>query len=292
MEFMLPDIYTMNDKIGTLYLVATPIGNLEDITLRALRILKEVDGILCEDTRQTLKLLNHFEIKNKLSAYHKFNEKEEVNKIINRLENGEDLALVSDAGLPLISDPGSILVKECRVANIPITVVPGANAALSALQLSGLDTTRFTFFGFPPKNKKDRKRFLNEVLNCHNTAIMYESPHQLIKTLEEFNKIDPEREIVISREITKRYEETISGNAELLLENFKEHPPKGEFVIIIDKSEIENIPILNNDISVSDLVDSLISEGLNEKEAIKRAASLKGLKKRDVYKEIKIEKND
>ena len=149
----------MNKK-GKLYLVATPIGNLEDITLRALRILKEADIILCEDTRQSIKLLNHYEITNHLEAYHKFNEKENLEKILKRLIEGEEIALISDAGLPLISDPGSILVSECRKREIPVEVIPGANAALSALQLSGLDTNRFTFFGFPEKDKKKRRDYL------------------------------------------------------------------------------------------------------------------------------------
>lgn len=289
MVFTLPVIYTMNKETGTLYIVATPIGNLEDITLRALRILKEVDEILCEDTRQTIKLLNHYDIKNKLSSYHKYNEQESADKIIEKLQSGKDIALVSDAGLPLISDPGSVLVVKCNENDIKTEVLPGANAALSALQLSGLDSTRFTFFGFSPKNNKDHKKFIDDILSCPNTAIVYESPHHLVKTLKEISEIDPNRKISISREITKKFEETIRGSAEELFKVFDEKPPKGEFVLVIEKGNISSET--ESDLSINDLMEKLMNEGLSEKDAIKKVASLKGLKKRDVYKQVKIEKN-
>lgn len=281
----------MNDP-GTLYLVATPIGNLEDITLRALRILKEVDVIACEDTRQTIKLLNHYDIKNKLIAYHKFNEKKEAEKLVERLESGEDIALVSDAGLPIISDPGSILVQECNKRNIPVTVVPGANAGLTALMLSGLDARRFTFFGFPEKSKKGEKEFIKDIMNWPDTAIMYESPHHLLKTLKGICEIDPDRILSVSRELTKRYEETITDTAQNLLKLFEERPPRGEFVIIIDKNDspVQADQSLN-ELSLKELVEKYIEDGLREKDAIKKAAAERGLKKRDVYEEIKIKKD-
>lgn len=289
---MLPDTFMMNNT-GTLYLVATPIGNLEDITLRALRILKEVNLIACEDTRQTIKLLNHYDIKNKLVAYHKFNEKKEADKLIELLKSGEDIALVSDAGLPIISDPGSILVQECNANHIPVTVVPGANAGLTALMLSGLDARRFTFFGFPEKSKKGEREFIQDIMNCRETAVVYESPHHLLKTLKGIVAIDPERMVSVSRELTKRYEETLTDTAEKLLEHFEENEPRGEFVLIIDKNT--SAPEKQSEtahLSLKELVEHFVSEGLSEKEAIKKAAAERGMKKRQVYDEIKIKKDE
>ncbi len=273
---------------GTLYLVATPIGNLEDITLRALRILKEADRIACEDTRQTIKLLNHFEIKNRLEAYHKYNEAAEAERLAALLESGECIALVSDAGLPIISDPGSKLVQVCRQRGIPVEVLPGANAGLSALMLSGLDATRFTFFGFPGKSSKEFKKFVEDLAACTNTAVVYESPHHLMKMLEALKEAIPEREISISREITKKFQETQNGTAAELIEAFTQKPPRGEFVLVIQGGEPVDPAAERSALTIAEHVQSYIHEGLSEKDAIKKTAADRGLGKRDVYKEIKI----
>lgn len=290
MVYTQQDTY-MTNKPGTLYLVATPIGNLEDITLRALRILKEVDLIACEDTRQTIKLLNHYDIKNKLIAYHKFNESKEAQKLIEHLKEGEDIALVSDAGLPIISDPGSVLVRECQENGIPVTVVPGANAGLTALMLSGLDARRFTFFGFPEKSKKGERAFIEDITHSPETAVIYESPHHLLKTLKGIAEIDPGRTLSVSRELTKRYEETLTDTAENLLKHFEEEAPRGEFVVVIDKCTDLPEKEENDSLSLKELVELFVSQGLSEKEAIKKAAAERGLKKRQVYEEIKIKKD-
>lgn len=289
MEFIPLDICGMNENKGTLYLVATPIGNLDDITLRALKTLEEADIIYCEDTRQTIKLLNHFDIKNQLAAYHKFNEKKETDKIINELKDGKNIALVSDAGLPLISDPGSILVEECKLNDIPVTVVPGANAALSALMLSGMDTRRFTFFGFPEKNKKKNKEFIADLGACKNTAIVYESPHHLLKLLKELEEIDPDRKMSISREITKRYEQTVNGTVKELKDYFTENEPKGEFVLVLEPSEKEAVPE-TFELSIEEQFENYLSQGMSEKEAMKKIASERGLKRRDIYNQLKVKK--
>lgn len=286
---MQQDIYSMNDTKGTLYLVATPIGNLEDITLRALRVLEEVDTIYCEDTRQTIKLLNHYNINNKLSSYHKFNEYKETEKIITELKEGKNIALVSDAGLPIISDPGNVIVEVCKENNIPVTVVPGANAALSALMLSALDSRRFTFFGFPEKNKKKYKEFVKDLINSEATAIVYESPHHLTRLLSDLKESIPERKGSISREITKKYEQTVNGTVEELYNYFKQNEPKGEFVLVLEASD-QKVSTENNllELSIEDHVKKYIDEGLSEKEAMKKVAAQRGLKKREIYNQLKV----
>ena len=220
---------------GKLYLVATPIGNLEDITLRALKILKKVDYIVAEDTRQTLKLLNHFEITKPMISYHRHSKGEKVQEIIEKLEQGSDLALVSDAGTPVISDPGEELVKNAIENNIQIIPIPGPCALIAALIASGIDAKEFTFLGFLPLNKKSRKEKLEEISNATKTTILYEAPHKLIATLNDLKSVAKQRKIVLAKEITKIHEEYFLGTAEELLESQKE--PKGEYVIIIDKCQ-------------------------------------------------------
>lgn len=270
---------------GKLYIVGTPIGNLEDMTFRAVRILGEVDKIAAEDTRQTIKLLNHFEIKTPLAAYHKFNEQAASEKLVAELKTGVNLALVSDAGMPLISDPGYILVKTCREEGIPMEVIPGPNAALCALVLSGLDTRRFRFLGFLGKSAKEIKAGLREISESQETMVLYESPHRLLKTLAKLAEALPERLMSISREITKRYEETRTGTAAELLAWFTEHPPKGEFVLVIAGGEE-----ISEDFSKLSLADHLArytAEGLDEKAAMKAVAGDRGIAKRDVYNALK-----
>lgn len=223
---------------GKIYLVATPIGNLEDITLRAIRILKEVDIVVAEDTRQTLKLLNHLEISKTMISYHRHSTEGKLEEIIEKVKVGNNIALVSDAGTPVISDPGEDIVKRAIAENIEIIPIPGPCALIAALIASGIDAKEFTFLGFLPLNKKSRKDKLNEIKNTKKTTILYEAPHKLKDTLNDLKEITENRKIVIAREITKIHEEYISGNAEELLEKMQE--PKGEFVIVIDKNEEED----------------------------------------------------
>ncbi|MFZ6664319.1 16S rRNA (cytidine(1402)-2'-O)-methyltransferase [Peijinzhouia sedimentorum] len=223
----------MSESKTALYLVPTPIGNMEDITLRAIRILREVDLILAEDTRTTGLLLQKLEIKNKLHSYHNFNEHKVVQGIVQRLLNGEVMALVSDAGTPAISDPGFLLVRECLKSDVKIECLPGPTAFVPALVKSGLAVDRFTFEGFLP-HKKGRQTRLKELADEKRTMIFYESPHRIIKSLEQFTEyFGEDRLCSISREISKYYEETVNGTVKEVLEHFKNHDPKGEFVMVI-----------------------------------------------------------
>jgi len=217
---------------GILYICPTPIGNLEDITLRALRILKEVDIIACEDTRVTQKLLNHYEIKTKLTSYHKFSEKEKSEYIINLLKNGQNIALVSDAGTPLISDPGLELVKLAYYNDIKVIPLPGANAAITAASASYLETPNFCFLGFLPRSRKEKEDLLTKYQ--HINIIFYESPNRLVKTLEEISEILDNKIVVVARELTKIYEEIKRDSFENQIKHYTEKPPRGEIVVIIE----------------------------------------------------------
>lgn len=218
---------------GTLYLCATPIGNLDDMTLRVLKLLETADIIAAEDTRNTLKLLNHFEIKTPMTSYHEHNKAEKGPKLVERLLAGENIALVTDAGMPGISDPGADLVKLCYEAGVPVTVAPGASAAVVALVLSGLDTRRFVFEGFLPMEKKERRAVLSTLEKEHRTMIFYEAPHRLLDTLEELEKIfGSDREMAAIRELTKKFEEVRRGTLAEIKAHFTAQPPKGEFVLV------------------------------------------------------------
>lgn len=229
---------------GKIYLVATPIGNLEDITLRAIRILKEVDIIVAEDTRQTLKLLNHLEISKPMISFHRHSTEGKLEEIINKVKIGNNIALVSDAGTPVISDPGEDIVKRAIEEKIEIVPIPGACALIAALIASGIDAKEFIFLGFLPLNKKSRKEKLNEIKNAKKTTILYEAPHKLKETLNDLSEITEKRKLVLAREITKIHEEYILGTAEELLKKIQE--PKGEFVIVIDKNNDEKINIFED----------------------------------------------
>ena len=219
---------------GILYIVPTPIGNLEDITLRAIRILKEVDLIIAEDTRQSLKLLNHFEIKKSLQSYHMHNEHKVLQRYVDEILDGKNIALISDAGTPAISDPGFLLVRECLKNNIKVDCLPGATAFVPALVKSGLPADSFCFEGFLPE-KKGRQTMLKKLCKEERTIILYESPHRLIKTLKQFIEyFGSERQISVSRELTKTFEETVNGTITEVLNHFENNTVKGEFVIVID----------------------------------------------------------
>lgn len=220
--------------MGKLYIVPTPIGNLEDITLRALRILKEVDLILAEDTRTSGFLLKHYEVEKKLASFHKFNEHKSLPAFISRLNAGENIALISDAGTPSISDPGFLIVRECVNQNIEVECLPGATAFVPALVVSGLPSDRFIFEGFLPQ-KKGRQKKLQELANEERTVVLYESPFRLVKALEEIRQyFGPERKVSVSRELSKLHEETIRGTATEVLDHFRIRPPKGEIVMVIE----------------------------------------------------------
>lgn len=271
---------------GTLYLVATPIGNLDDITLRAIKILKEVDFIAAEDTRHSLKLLNHLEISKPLISYHRHNEDVKSELLIEKLLDNKNIALITDAGTPGISDPGEEIVKLAIENNIKIVPIPGACAFVNALICSGLDTTEFTFIGFLPLNKKNRREKLDKVKNCNTTSILYEAPHKLLSTLKDLSEILENRKIVLARELTKIHEEFIFGTANELLEKLEN--PKGEFVILIEKSnnsEINNSDLLNS-LSLKEHYDFYEKQGLEKNEIIKKVAKDRNVRKNEIYKEF------
>ncbi len=275
-------------KIGKLYLVPTPIGNLQDITLRALETLKSVDLIAAEDTRQTLKLLNHFEIKKTLISYHKFNEQSKSDKIIDLLMDGKNIALVSDAGTPGISDPGSVIVERCIEHMINFEVLPGATAITTALVYSGLDTTKFLFRGFLPRENKDRRIVTDELLQSQETLIFYEAPHRLIDTLTFLLDIFGDRKIAVCRELTKIYEEIYRGTLRESIQYFVEKRPRGEFVLVLEGKKLEDIKEEKKEawinLSIEEHILKYMNDGINKKEAIKIVAKERELPKSEVYK--------
>lgn len=270
---------------GKLYLVATPIGNLEDITLRAIRILKEVDIILAEDTRQTLKLLNHLKISKTLISYHRHNEEIKVDNIIQKLKEGINIALVSDAGTPVISDPGEVVVKEALKNNFEVIPIPGACALINGLIASGLDAKEFSFYGFLSLNKKLRKEKLEEIRNENKTIILYEAPHKILNTLNDLNEILGNRKVVIARELTKIHEEYIRGTAKEILEKYKE--PKGEHIIIIEKNNIKKEELQNeliNSMTIEQHYNYYEKQGFSKNEIIKKIAKDRNVAKNEIYK--------
>ncbi len=276
-------------KYGSLYLCATPIGNLDDITIRTLNTLKEADLIACEDTRHSLKLLNHFDIHKPLTSYFEHNKKEKGEYIISVLKEGKNVALVTDAGTPAISDPGEDLVRLCISAGIKVVPVPGAAALINALIISGKDTGRFCFEGFLSVNKKSRAEHLELLKDESRTMIFYEAPHKLKRTLDDMIKVFGDRPVSIVRELTKLHEEcrvtTLKGAAEY----YEVNAPKGEYVLVLagkspEEKALENVSRFES-MTLSEHVDMLIQSGLNKKEAIKETAHQRGLSRRDVYNE-------
>lgn len=267
---------------GILYICPTPIGNLEDISLRTIRILGEVDLIAAEDTRHSIKLLNHFDIKKPLTSYHEHNIREKGLELINKLNNGQNIALISDAGMPGISDPGQELIREAIAENIGVTALPGATASITALVVSGLLTDRFTFYGFLSPKRKERRRELEDIGKSPYTNIIYESPHRLTGLLEDISYVLKDRRLSISRELTKKYEENFRGRAEEALEKFKESGIRGEFVIVIEGNlEVEDI----EEIDIIEKLKELLEEGLSKKEAVKKVSQEYGIPKNLVYSE-------
>ena len=271
------------DKKGTLFIVATPIGNLEDITIRAIKILGDVDLIAAEDTRHTLKLLNHLEISKPLISYHRHNEGTKTEILIKELKNGKDIALVSDAGTPGISDPGEEIIKKCIEEGIDIVPIPGACAMINALICSGIDTKEFQFLGFLPLNKKLRKNKIEEIRNANKTVILYEAPHKLLTTLEDLKEILNNRRIVLARELTKIHEEFIRESIDSLIDKSKDI--KGEIVLIIEA----NKNIKENDfakLSIEEQYNFYKEQGLEKKEIIKKIAKNKNVNKNEIYKKF------
>ena len=266
---------------GKIYLVATPIGNLEDITLRALRILKEVDLIAAEDTRNTLKLLNRYEISKPLVSYHRHNEEVKVDNLINKLKDGQSIAIVSDAGTPGISDPGEVVVKEAIKNNIDVVPIPGACAAINALICSGLDTKEFAFMGFLPLNKKLRKEKLNEIKKETKTLVIYEAPHKLKNTLQDLKEIVEDRKIVLARELTKIHEEYIRGNIDEIIQ--KSENLKGEMIILIEGAKKQEEQCSLNNLSLEEHYKYYENLGLEKKEIIKKVSKDRGVNKNEIY---------
>ena len=274
-----------NDGIGMLYLCATPIGNLEDITFRVLRTLKEVDLIAAEDTRNSIKLLNHFEIKTPMTSYHEFNKVEKAKVLVQKLLSGKNIAVITDAGTPGISDPGEELVRQCHEAGIKVTSLPGAAACITALTMSGRPTRRFAFEAFLPADKQERKEVLSELVNETRTIIIYEAPHRLVRTLKELEQVlGKERQLTICKELTKRYENTFLTTIQEALSYYDINEPRGEYVLVIEGKKRSDIIKEKQaeweSMSIKDHVDMYIGQGMDKKEAMKAVAKDRGVSKR------------
>lgn len=275
---------------GKLYLCATPIGNLEDITFRVLRTLKEADLIAAEDTRNSRKLLNHFEIHTPMTSYHEYNKYEKGRWLIEQMEQGKNIALITDAGTPGISDPGEELVAMCRQEGIEVTSIPGPAACITALTMSGLPTRRFSFEAFLPADKKERKAVLQELKTDTRTIVLYEAPHRLLKTLEELYQELGNRKIAVCRELTKKHETQFQAPLEEACSYYWENPPKGECVLVLEgrpRQELEREEQQKwEEMSVEDHVKLYLDQGMDKKEAMKQAAKDRGVSKRDIYQAL------
>ncbi len=275
---------------GILYLCATPIGNLEDITLRVLRILREADIIAAEDTRNTIKLLNHFNIKTPMTSYHEYNKYDKAQYLVNKLLDGSDIALVTDAGTPGISDPGEEIVKKAYQAGIQVTSLPGACACITALTLSGIATRRFAFEAFLPHDKKERKTILNSLKEETRTIIIYEAPHHLKNTLSELYSVLSDRKITICRELTKLHETVQLHTISSAIEFYTQNQPKGEYVLVIEGCTIQELEARHQnkwlDISIPEHMDIYLSKDMAKKEAMKQVASDRGISRREVYNSL------
>jgi 16S rRNA (cytidine1402-2'-O)-methyltransferase len=279
--------YREDQAPGKLYLVGTPIGNLEDMTFRAIRVLKEVQWVAAEDTRQTRKLMAHYGITTRLVSYHEHNKQASGPELLRLLTTGDSIALVSDAGLPAICDPGADLVKQAVEAGVDVIPIPGANAALSALIVSGLSTERFTFLGFLPRDKKHLLEELQALQSVKETLIFYEAPHRIMKTLEAMLAVwNPERQLCLVRELTKKYEEAIRGTIRECYSYVVEHEPKGEYCFVVEGStvsEAENAVAWWEAFGLEEHVEHYVTQGSDRKEAIKRAAADRQMPKRELY---------
>ncbi|MFR8035097.1 MAG: 16S rRNA (cytidine(1402)-2'-O)-methyltransferase [Lachnospiraceae bacterium] len=272
---------------GTLYLCATPIGNMEDMTFRAVRVLKEVDLIAAEDTRHSIKLLNHFDIHTPMTSYHEYNKVDKARYLVGLLTEGKDVACITDAGTPGISDPGEELVRQCHEAGIRVTSVPGPAACIAAVTMSGLSTRRFCFEAFLPSDKKEKSRILEDLKKETRTIVLYEAPHRLVRTLQELLECLGNRRISVLRELTKKHETVFLTTMEDALLYYREQEPKGECVLVIEGISFETIEKEKEaswqEISVQEHMERYLSSGMDKKEAMKQVAKDRGISKRDVY---------
>ncbi|MCI9429269.1 MAG: 16S rRNA (cytidine(1402)-2'-O)-methyltransferase [Lachnospiraceae bacterium] len=275
---------------GKLILCATPIGNLQDITLRALEALREADLIAAEDTRNSIRLLKYYEINTPMTSYHEYNKIEKAKYLIEQMQKGKTVALITDAGTPAISDPGEELVQMCQRAHIPVTSLPGASACITALTLSGLHTRRFCFEGFLPSEKKEKKEILEELKEESRTIILYEAPHRLISTLSELQETLGDRKVTLCRELTKKFETIMPVTFSEALSFYEEEAPRGEYVLVIEgksladkKREIEENW---QRIGIREHMEIYEQEGMDQKEAMKKVAADRGISKREVYREL------
>jgi len=275
---------------GTLYLCATPIGNLEDITFRVLRVLKEVDLIAAEDTRNSIKLLNHFEIKTPMTSYHEFNKYDKAAVLVEKMLAGMNVAVITDAGTPGISDPGEELVRQAYEAGITVTSLPGAAACVTALTMSGLPTRRFAFEAFLPADKKERAAVLEDLRTESRTIILYEAPHRLIRTLEELSGVLGDRKISVCKELTKRHETVLCSTLVKAVAYYQEHEPKGEYVLVLEgksfEEQREEAIAENREIPLQEHMQRYLDQGMDRKEAMKAVATDRGISKREVYQQL------
>lgn len=275
---------------GMLYLCATPIGNLEDITYRALRILREVDLIGAEDTRNSIKLLNHFDIRTPMTSYHEYNKVDKARYLVQRMLEGKNVALITDAGTPGISDPGEELVRQCFESGITVTCVPGPAACVTALAMSGLSTRRFAFEAFLPADKKERRQVLSELKTEYRTMIIYVAPHHLVKTLQELYEVLGERKMTVCKELTKVHENVRQFMLSEAAGYFTENEPKGEYVLVIEGrsyAEARQEQIASwKEISIPKHMEYYVSQGIEKKEAMKLVAKDRGISKREVYQQL------
>ncbi|MDE7057495.1 MAG: 16S rRNA (cytidine(1402)-2'-O)-methyltransferase [Lachnospiraceae bacterium] len=277
-------------KTGTLYMCATPIGNLEDMTFRAVRILQEVDLIAAEDTRNSIRLLQHFDIHTPMTSYHEYNKIEKGRSLVGRLLSGQNIALITDAGMPGISDPGEELVRMCLEANIPVTAIPGACACVTALTISGLSTRRFCFEAFLPSDKKERKQILLGLKEETRTTVLYEAPHRLKKTLKELYETLGDRKIALCRELTKKYETVLSMTLTEALAYYEQKEPRGEYVLILEgrsRSSIEKEQHKTyQKMPIEEHMKLYEEQGMDRKEAMKQVAKDRGVSKREIYQAL------
>ena len=280
----------MDNRTGTLYLCATPIGNLGDITERVLETLREVDLIAAEDTRNTLRLLNHFEIKKPLTSYHEYNKYTKADELISKLQRGQNIAVVTDAGTPAISDPGEVIAAKCIEQGIRVTSLPGACALITALTMSGMPARRFCFEGFLPTDKKERRYILTQLQREERTTILYEAPHHLRGTLKELYEALGDRRITLCRELTKKFEEALPLTLRASLDYYEENEPRGEYVLVLagaDRSKLQEDQRKSfEEMTLEEHMALYTDQGLDRKEAMKKVAADRGVSKREIYKEL------
>lgn len=278
---------------GTLYLCATPIGNLGDMTPRVVETLHMVDVIAAEDTRNSIKLLNHFDIHTPMTSYHEYNKVEKARQLVGQLLAGQNIALITDAGTPAISDPGEVLVRMCQEQSITVTSLPGPAACITALTLSGLSTRRFCFEGFLPADKKDKAAVLRELAQESRTIVLYEAPHHLTRTLEELYQTLGQRRITLCRELTKKFETVMPTTLEEALERYRSEEPRGEYVLVLEGKSLEqkrreDIAAWEN-MSVEEHMEHYLRQGLDHKSAMKQVAKDRGVGKREIYQQLHVE---